>query len=188
MWFASLNNIQFSDRVDTLVWRALRQQCNGGVVPIVVPRNDLTWIPLPTTVAEYSAITHGDGSLFDDDSGYYQSMIAVETFGDAALRATSLTLKRIYCADLLGGECFSILHPTFGWRLYEIGSVTKIDDTYTSVTFNPPLREAVSNGTAVEFDRPRCTMKLAKASSMDFTATTYPFSLTTVTFIESKFS
>lgn len=188
MWVASLNGIQFMDRYDTLLWRAIRQQCNGGVVPIVVPRRDLTWIPSPVGSTEYSPIPHSDGALFEDDTAYYQPVISVVTAGAAALRATSLLLALMRCADLMGGESFSINHPTFGWRMYEIGSVNKIDETYTSVTFNPPLREAVPAGNDVEFDRPRCTMKLINSAAMDLNATTYPFSLASVKFVEAKFA
>ncbi|MBN9007236.1 MAG: hypothetical protein J0H40_17700 [Rhizobiales bacterium] len=186
-WSASLNNIEFLHRNDTLVWRAIRQQCNGGVVPIIVCRRDIEWIPLPAGQSLISNIPHSDGSLFDDGSGYTQSVIDVVTSGAAPLRATSLVLKQLNCADLQGGESFSIQHESFGWRLYEIGSVDKIDDLFTSVTFNPPLREAVPDGTQVEFDAPRCTMKLVDSSSMDLNIKSFPFSLATVKFVESKY-
>ena len=107
---------------------------------------------------------------------------------DAALRDTTLYLKLNNCGALLGGESFSIDHETWSWRLYEIATVEYIDDTHAVVTFNPPLREAVTSGTLVEFDRPRCVMKLVNSVAMDFNTTTYPFSLATAKFIETKFA
>lgn len=181
-WIAKLNNIRFKDKLDTLLWRAIRQIANGGVVPIIVYRRDTTWAPFPRDPSD-AMITHSDGTSFDDGTGYYQPVIDVTCNGGASLRATSMTLNLNYCAELQGGECFSIEHPTFGWRIYEIATVSG-----NTITFNPPLREAVTDGTAIEFDRPRCLMKLANSSAMDLNNTTYPFALASVTFVESKYA
>lgn len=188
LWSASLNNIQFWDQTDTLLWRAVRQLCNGGVNPIIVPRNDAIFAPFPPGPRTYGTIHFGDTALFDDGSGFRQPVIDVTCYGGAPLRATAMTLSLNNCAALQGGEAFSILHPTFNWRLYEIASVTPIDATHVSVTFNPPLREAIPAGTQLEFDQPLCTMKLVNAAAMDLNVTTWPFSLATVKFIESKYA
>jgi hypothetical protein len=75
-----------------------------------------------------------------------------------------------------------------GWRLYEISTITMVTDTIGIINFNPPLREAILDGTELDFDRPRCTMKLVNSSAMDLNITTWPFSLATVKFIESKYA
>lgn len=188
-WTASLNNIRFPDTTYTLLWRALRQATSNGVVPFVVPRNDTSFAPLPNG-AELGPLPHSDGAFFDDKTGYYQPAIDIEIATDAALRATTLVLAINSSAPLIGGEAFSIEHSTMGWRMYEIATVEVSGDIqpYAVVTFNPPLREAVTAGTYVEFDRPRCIMKLLDAKAMDLNVTTYPFSLVSVKFIESKFS
>jgi hypothetical protein len=188
LWTASLNNIQFIDQTDTNCWRAIRQLCNGGVNPIIVPRNDTVFAPFPVGFAPYAPITHDDLTLFDDGSGYYQSIIDVTCLGGAAQRATAITFNLNFCGLLQGGEAFSIQHPTLNWRMYEIASVTQIDATHATVTFNPPLREAVLNGAVIEFDRPRCTMKLVNSAAMDLNVTTWPFSLASVKFVESKYA
>jgi hypothetical protein len=185
LWSASLNNMRFLKKEHTLLWRAVRQICGGGVNPIVVPRIDDVFRPFPEGASAYQNVSHSDGALFSDDTGYYQPVISVVTYDGAELRDTILGLQLINCADLIGGEIFSINHPTAGWRLYEIGTVDKIDATHTIVTFNPPLREDVPSGTEVEFDRPRCLMKLQNSSAMDLNTTTYPFSLAQVKFIEA---
>jgi hypothetical protein len=188
LWVASLNNIQFRDRTDALLWRAIRQACNGGVSPIVVPRNDSVFAPFPSPpIKSYGSISFSDASFFSDGSGFYEAIIDV-TCAAAALRATTLVLTLNNCAQLQGGEAFSILHPTMNWRLYEIATVTPIDATHSSVTFNPPLREAVIDGTQLEFDRPRCLMKLVDSKAMDLNVTTYPFTMASVKFIEAKYA
>jgi hypothetical protein len=188
LWSASLNNIQFWDQTDTLLWRAVRQLCNGGVNPIIVPRNDGIFAPFPVGPRVNNPVAFGDGTLFSDGTGFYQNVTAVKCTGGAALRATSMTLNLINCAAFRGGESFSILHPTMGWRLYEIATAVIVDSTHTTVTFNPPLREAVLDKDEIEFDQPRCTMKLLNAAAMDLNVTTWPFSLETVKFVESKYA
>lgn len=188
LWSASLNSIQFWDQTDTLLWRAVRQACNGGVIPIIVPRNDGFCAPFPAGPRTGTLVPFSDTALFSDGTEFYQSVIDVTCDGGAARRATSMNVILNNCAAFQGGESFSILHPTFNWRMYEIASVVVVDATHSTITFNPPLREAVTAGTQLEFDQPRCLMKLAKSSAMDLNVTTWPFSLGTVKFIESKYA
>jgi hypothetical protein len=178
-------------RIATLLWRAVRQICDGGVNNIVVPRNDALFRPWPFQATSGgvaggpAGVPHSDLAMFSDDAGYYQSMIDVTVAADAALRATGLAIQLNWCGGLMGGESFSIQHPTFGWRLYEIATVTYDSDTAARITFMPPLREAVSVGTPLEFDRPRCVMRLARTSSMDLTVQPWTFNNASVDFIEA---
>lgn len=185
-WTVALNDIQLWDRTQPLLWRAVRQLANGGVTPLVVSRSDQLQ-PWPNGVISYGAIGFSDTALFSDGTGFEQPVIDVATVGAAALRATSLQLVLLNSGALLGGEAFSIEHPTFGWRMYEIATVTATDATRATVTFNPPLREAVADGAAVEFDRPRCVMKLQTSSAMDLTLTVLPNSRGTAKFVETKY-
>jgi hypothetical protein len=173
-------------RESGLLWRAVRQLCDGGVNAIVVPRNDALFRPWPAGIAQGPApIPHDDGSLFSDDSGYYQPTINVVADGAAALRATTMNLLVIQAGPLLGGESFSIEHETVGWRLYEIATVAYADASHVAVSFMPPLREAVAAATDLEFDRPCCTMRLAKTNSMDLSVAPWTFNSASVDFVES---
>jgi hypothetical protein len=184
-WMASLNNSRLRDASDTRLWRAIRQVINGGVTPLIVPCRDTAFAPFPAGFPGDS-VPHSDDSFFDDGAGYYQPLIDVTNSGGAALRATSMVVDLNDCADLQGGEVFSIQHSTFNWRLYEIATVDQTGSVAT-ITFNPPLREAVADGERLEFDRPRCTMKLVNAAAMNLNVTTYPFPLAGVKFVESKY-
>lgn len=171
----------------TLLWRAIRQICDGGVNAIVVPRNDALFRPWPDGVAQTVglSIPHGpDDTFFDDGTGYYQSVIDV-TCSAGVLRSTSLAISLNYSGELQGGESFSIEHTGLGWRLYEISTVEMLSDTTATIRFRPPLREAVTDGTHMEFDRPRCTMRLAKPSSMDFSVAPWTFNSGSVDFVEA---
>ncbi|WP_235885216.1 hypothetical protein [Bradyrhizobium frederickii] len=172
----------------TLLWRAIRQISNGGATPLIVPRNDALFVPWPNGVSRGSGlnVSHEDETLFGDGSGYYQAVIDITAAEDADLRAISMVLDINVAGELVGGEAFSIQHPTMDWRMYEIATVDMVSDTEANVTFNPPLREAVPAGTSIEFDRPRCKMRLATPSSMDLKVAPWTFNNASVNFVESK--
>ncbi|MET3991679.1 hypothetical protein ABID65_003319 [Bradyrhizobium sp. S3.9.2] len=173
-------------RISTLLWRAVRQICDGGVVSIIVPRNDALYRPWPAGVPHKAGfdLPHDDGSSFSDGTGYYQPIIDI-TCAAATLRATSLDITIVYAGELMGGESFSINHENVGWRLYEIATVDQVDDNSATITFNPPLREAVPDGTVLEFDRPRCLMRLVQPSSMDFAPQPWTFNSASADFVEA---
>lgn len=173
-------------RESTLLWRAVRQIANGGVNALIVPRNDALFRPWPAGVSQTIGlnIPHDDDALFSDDSGYYQSIIDI-TADAADLRDTSLDITINYAGELLGGESFSIQHDTMDWRLYEISTVDMTSDNTATITFNPPLREAIPNGTQLEFDRPRCKMRLAATNSMDLSVKPWTFNTASVGFVEA---
>lgn len=200
-WTCSMSDVSLSgikgrsdvnkqrQRVATLAWRAVRQICDGGVNAIVVPRNDALFRPWPAGLAQTAglSIPHDDGSFFDDDSGYYQSVINI-TADAADLRATSLDITINYAGELLGGESFSIEHDVADWRVYEISTIDQTDDTHATIRFNPPLREAIAGVTQLEFDRPRCLMRLGKTNSMDLSVAPWTFNTASVDFIEAPWT
>lgn len=193
LWMASINVIRISNdrdgrNADTNLWRAVRQICNGGVTPIIVPRNDVLFRPWPVGLDASVGldVPHDDDSYFSDDADYHQTVIDIAC-GPGALRATTLDIAVTYAGELVGGEAFSIEHPTVGWRMYEIATVEMSDAESGVITFNPPLREAVSGGTKLEFDRPRCLMKLATPGAMDLNVTAQPYNQPSVKFIETKY-
>lgn len=116
---------------------------------------------LPTPIV--SGIPHSDGSYFDDGSGYSQATVYGEATASAALNAGVITM-RVTGADrpLRWSDWFSIYHPTKGWRAYRYWQViSKTDEANPvySLAISPPLREAVTSGTRVEFARPRFAAK-----------------------------
>lgn len=171
----------------TLLWRAIRQIADGGATSLIVPRLDTLFCPWPDGVARKAGpgIPHGDGALFGDGAGYYQSTIDIAAAEAADLRATELAIVVNYAGELIGGESFSIDHPTWGWRLYEIATVDMTSETEGTITFNPPLREAIETGTQLEFDRPRCLMRLAQPSAMNLSMQPWTFNNAGADFVEA---
>lgn len=168
-WRAQLASIAINSGALIGAWRAISAQLDGGSGVMVVPMCD-PCVPWPVIDGErvtgYGNVPHSDGTLFDDGAGYDQPVVECVTVGDAIRRATTLVLQFVNGGPLVGGEFFSFQHATYDWRLYVVRSTYENDDGTTTITFRPPLREAVTDGTLVEFDRPRCVMRLASQDAM----------------------
>lgn len=155
--FAQFDNAYLDEPEVALAWRAASAYLDGGATPIIVPFCDARHQPTDGRVT----VTHSDGTPFDDESEYSQADSDVTLAADAALRATTLylaitTLPR----SLLGGEWLSIDHTTKRHRAYRIKEITAQDATTATVKISPPLREATTAGTIVDFANPRCVMRL----------------------------
>lgn len=142
-----------------LAWRALSAYLDGGVRPIIVPFCDGRHQPVGALIPT----PHSDGTTFSDESEYEPTLIG-EAVGAADLRATTMSIRiNALPRPLLGGEWFSIDHPSMRWRAYRIAEVLSVAGSIATVSFRPPLREAVSNGDEIDFGNPRCTMRLEGA-------------------------
>jgi hypothetical protein len=134
------------DRTANLAWRALMAASDNGVTSIDVLLLDRRHQPVRR---------HGPA---------FTSAVV----GTAALRATAMTISTNAPRKLRGGEWFSINHATWGSRAYQIATVAPNGSNF-DITFRPPLREAVTDGLAVELNAPKCKMRLASAPSSAIT-------------------
>lgn len=188
-WKALMSDIGFWTDDTRKTWRALAAHCDGGVQPIVVPVRETIDAPWPTVAGELLTslpeVAHSDGALFSDGSGYLSNVINATADVDAALRATEMTIAFAVGGALRGGEYFSIEHSYMSHRLYRINRVTDNgDDTFT-VKFRPPLRAAVTAGEWIEFDRPKCVMRLATPDAMDTALEAPFFAKPSIAFVEA---
>jgi hypothetical protein len=149
--FAQFSDGSLVDRETVLAWRALLGMLEEGVVPMVVPFCDHLHQPY----GGEQRVTYGDGTTHSDGTPLAGGGPVAETTAAAPLRATSLAFTGVFARPLIGGEWFSIEHPTKGWRAYKVRTV---DADAGSLTFRPPLREAVDAGTVIDFANPRCLM------------------------------
>lgn len=157
-WVAQYGSAPLNRRDKVLAWRAARAMLEGGVVPVIFPICDARHQPVAGTYR----VSHSDDTPFSDDSLYSGGDCTVAAAADVALRGTAMTLAITTIGKpLIGGERFSIRHPVWGDRLYEIKTVDG-----NQITFRPPLREAVLAGTEINFSDPRCVMRLAADSDM----------------------
>ena len=134
---------------------ALEARLDGGAAPIIVPR--------PITPKRMEDATFSDGATFADRSDFTAPSCIVTAAEAAALRATTLRVT-VSAGEL--GAYFTIEHPTMGPRYYAIGRRALVSGTTYDLTIRTPLREAVSAGEALDFDTPRCVMRLADPESM----------------------
>lgn len=152
--FADFSNGALVDRDKVLAWRALATILEEGITPIVVPFCDIRHQPF----GGEHLVPHSDTTFFSDGSGYAGGGPIAQTATALDLRATSALFTVALPQPLLGGEWFSIQHATKGWRAYKVRTVEAQDAGTATVTFRPPLREAVEAGQIVDFENPRCLM------------------------------
>lgn len=152
LWFFDLTEPYLDEVPIANAWRALSGYLGGGQ-PIIVRICDARHQPTNGFVE----VPHSDGTPFSDGSLYLSGDCEVRASADAPLRGTSLAIDVLSLGRALGGgERFSIAHPTMLDRLYQI---TEISDDGLTISFVPPLREAVTAGTELNFEDPRCVMR-----------------------------
>lgn len=150
--FCEFADAELVDREKVLAWRAIKTMLDEGVTEIVVPFCDPRHQPVNTPI---EGVPHSDGSPFGDDSLYASGGGNGEVAAPAALRATSLTFTGTTEKPLIGGEWFSIQHPNKSHRAYRIGRIAG-----STLTFRPPLREAITAGEVINFRNPLCLMRV----------------------------
>ncbi|RWP31823.1 hypothetical protein [Mesorhizobium sp.] len=181
-------------------WVAARM--NGSFRFMNVPiRSD--WMgPFPTVNGVpkpiIGGISHSDGALFSDGSGYSQATVFGTMGAAAALNAGQITIN-IFGASraLRWSDWFSIYHPVKGWRAYRYWEVSDpvaitadVDGVSYSgsqyvVSLDRPLREAVAAGTRIEFARPRCVAKFPVGFTLAWKARGHMQSSVSFQFVEA---
>jgi hypothetical protein len=145
------------DKTAGNAWRAL-SDADAGEAFVVLLCAERLFQP----VGALATVPHSDVTPFGDATLYTSPGADYTTTAAAALRATSIQITGASELSLIGGELFSVDHPTWGWRAYRVRSID--GDT---ISFRPPLREAVPAGTELEFDTPRCQMRFVSAVGND---------------------
>ncbi|MBI1179099.1 MAG: hypothetical protein GC201_00975 [Alphaproteobacteria bacterium] len=160
---AEFKNGTLLSREQNLLWRAMTAAMDGGATPVIVMFCDARHQPLGSP----SYVPHSDDTPFDDDSLYSGGGYSdIESAQNKALRSTTMRIKiNSTEKDIIGGEWFGIEHATWGWRAYNVISITKFSGIQYDIEFRPPLREAIVSGDVLDFNRPRCQMRVAQATS-----------------------
>ncbi len=149
--FAEFGRGELIDRDKVLAWRAVLAILEEGVESVIVPFCDARHQPY----GNEHTVTYGDGTVHSDGTPFEGGGPFARATEPAALRATSLAFFGVFAQPLIGGEWFSISHPTKGVRAYKVRSVNQEAGT---LTFRPPLREAIQAGDTLDFANPRCLM------------------------------
>ena len=185
-WGAELREISLQRADQIRAWRAWEVLLDGGAQPVVLEMCDPRQRPdviIGGVAAKAHKVKHSDGTPFSDGKGYASVPIDALTAASATLRATTLDLT-IPNVSLRGGEHFSIEHATKSHRLYRVRTVEDLGGGVQRITFRPPLREATPSGTRVEFNNPRCVMRVIDGDQMPLEIEEFRRATANVIFIE----
>ncbi|WP_412063971.1 hypothetical protein [Rhizobium sp. SYY.PMSO] len=166
-----LNDCKIVTREGLRYMNKLAARLNGSFRNITVPIPTDWFGPFPSIggkqTTTVTTIPHTDGSVFASTSGFTQPTVWGEFRSDAALNAGQVDIRVWGAPRDIDGDVFSVEHDVKGWRAYrdwdgvKTGSgtaassgITMPYDDYT-LAIQPPLRQAVTVGTRIEFVRPR---------------------------------
>jgi hypothetical protein len=182
IWAVTYQGVPLKNKAQILTWDAIALLLEGRLNPLLVPVWEGSRQPFPEGSTGYDSIPHSDDSFFSDGSGYSQPVILATVAADAALRATTISIAVASGDALQPGHYFSI-----GERLYQIRTVVSEESGVYTVTIRPPLRAAISEDDAVEFDRPHCKMRLTSDDAMQRILDLNRHGRPSVSFIEDPF-
>lgn len=160
-WGCRLIRIPLKCREEILAFQAIESILAGGTTPIIMHRYPGDRSPAQR---QPSGVPHSDGTPFSDETLYSGPTVSAITQADAALNDSEIVIKLVGGRPIVGGEDFGILHVDASWRTYRIQRVFPEGDNLRLV-IDPVLREAVPAGAVVDFDDPRCVMRLANAEA-----------------------
>jgi hypothetical protein len=170
-WVATLSNFIVRTPEQIREWRGLIADLQGGLNDLVIGAFDCRQAPrVAGRPPVIGGITHSDGSLFSDKSGYRQSTIKVVAARDAAVRATSLRINVQEAGKLERGMYFTIWSLVAGVmlpRMYMLTKTPEVSGSAATIQFLPPLRVAVKEGDEVDFADPKLAMNLASDDGGD---------------------
>lgn len=167
-------------------WCRLSALLTGGVRQIIVPL--LTDITMPSVPGLPGWVIDGipfdDGTVHSDGAGHLSGTVLAEVAADAARGAGTVMIRMTNGATLHGGETFSLLHVTRGWRAYRVTEVDAIDGEVHTVGIRPPLRQEAVAGSLADFWRPRVVMTLPAGVTMPWSPTNWWEFHPDITFVE----
>lgn len=156
-------------------WRMYLGRLNSGVGLVEMPLID-SLQPYPPGSRVVTADPSGapitlDPSLGDLTADLITAQLAADAYMPAwpnpPVAPTQAQIQISVGAALQGGEYFSVYGPSGSVRLHMITELLAIVGEVATVSVVPPFREDMDAGTALDFNNPRCTMKLDIASAKD---------------------
>ncbi|GGD30699.1 hypothetical protein [Aureimonas glaciei] len=180
IWQAKLIEVSLRNAAHVILWETIEIRLQGRLNPILIPLMEGSRQPFPLAQSGSSgSIPFSDGAYFSDGSGFYGSVIIASLASAISRGATTGAITVSYGRQLRPRDYFSI-----GDRLYRIDDVTEIAGSTYTVKFWPPAREAAASGAYVEFDQPRCKMRLKQDDGMAVDKSFSKFASPTVEFVE----
>lgn len=157
-------------------WRAMLALLNSGVRTIEVPVLDglkpyppgFPGLPIEATLA---------------------ADVFMPAYPAPASPPNQARVRLVAGGALQGGEYLTVIGPSGAAWLHMVAAITDVTAGVSTVTVVPPFREDMAAGTDVDFNNPRCTMKVDLQSLKDAWPTmTVPFlAKPKISFVESGF-
>ncbi len=150
-----LSDFDLDDPEVARAWDAIDAYMDGGVRPMIVPWCD----PAHQPSYHFDGVPHSDDTSFSDGTLYHTGGTSVSLSADVALGATILQID----ITLLKGNplgWFSINHDVIGHRAYKVAEILAQTDTTATISVRPRLRRATSAGATLDFEKPRCVMRI----------------------------
>jgi hypothetical protein len=164
-WQTTVTFNVFTGKEDraVLLYRSILRR--GRAARIIVPERDARGPGELAGLKVVNSVPHSDGAKFSDSSGYKSRRFVSQTNQDANLNDTLLRITLSRGLSLTAGMRFS----TPDYRMHEIDEVLAFDnDTSWTVRILPWLRAAYPSGTELNFDEPKCAMRLASDETGQF--------------------
>lgn len=154
-WQCSMSGIVLNTPDKLRAWRAWESHLAAGVTRVICPVADVGLGPRPLQGKKLArpsgVVTTGFDPNFPESIAFAAPYI-VASIAPAPFRATQVTITVAQGSRLEGSQVFSVNHPTKGRRMYRTSRVVSRDGQAATVVIDPPLREAISGATTIDFD------------------------------------
>lgn len=113
-------------------------------------------------------VPFSDGSTFSDGAGWASGVISAALEEAAALRDDELTVRITSGHELHPfGDVFSLVRSSaLGSEMHVVETAEALGSGLWRLRFGPNLRQAYPAGTEVDFNDPRCGMKVADTAGL----------------------
>lgn len=169
-WVVQMAGIELTSPDLIKAWRAWEDELDGGVTKVLVPVADVRHAPRPIIGGRPGSPSklHAASTdpYFPEAVGFASPFIVAKFGAAAALRATQVAIEVTRGARLKGGEVLAVSHATAGRRCYRVRRVISQVGQVATVLIRPPLRQAVANNMAVDFDWPSLVATLIPESDI----------------------
>lgn len=180
-WIAQYSGIVVSTPAKVRAYRALAASLRGGAFQVRLPAVDCSQAPWPDGDADNEQVPYDDDALHDDDTGFYQPVIAVVLDVAGVSGDSIVTVDVQNAGDIRPGMLFSL---DSGNRMHVIRMVLSTVGSIQQWAISPRLRSAYSVGEELDFDDPRCLMRLSDEGAADLMLTTGKFGTPDMQFVE----
>ena len=126
-----------------------------------------------------SGVTHDDGALHSDGTGYSQDMLGATALG-AAAGATQMDITSVIKISVWPGHMFSDGH-----RTHTVTSVTPLAGNKQRLTFTPRLRAEIKPWRIISFSDLHCIMRVSSEDSLAIQAQLLKFGQGNISFEET---